>query len=80
MFNFLIVAGVALLFGALILMYLDGYWTPQAAHKRATMRLIRHADKLRLRAMRAQLRHYERSINPRRASDIDARRFYKGRK
>jgi hypothetical protein len=64
MITFLIVAGVALLFGALLLMYLDGYWTPQAAHKRATMRTIRQADKLRLRAMRAQLRHYERSINP----------------
>jgi hypothetical protein len=64
MVNFLILAGVAALLGALLLMYLDGYWTPQAAHKRATLRLIRQADKLRLRAMRAQLRHYERSINP----------------
>ena len=58
MVNFLILAGFAAFLGALILMYLDGYWTPQAAHKRATLRLIRQADKLRLRAMRAQLRHY----------------------
>ncbi len=77
MLTFLIIAGVALLFAVLLLMYLDGYWTLQAAHNRATMRAIRQANKLRLRAMRAQLRHYE---NPRNVSDFDARRFYKGRK
>lgn len=78
MANFLILAGVALLFGALLLMYLNGYWTPQAARERASIRLIRHADKLRLRAMRAQVRHYERSLT--RLSDVDTRRFYKGHK
>jgi hypothetical protein len=65
MITFLIVAGVALLFAVLLLMYRDGYCTPQAAHTRATMRLIRQADKIRERVIREQVRHYESSINPR---------------
>jgi hypothetical protein len=51
MVNFLIVAGVAVVLSVLLLMYLDGYWT----HARAV-------ERLRIRALHAQLRHYKQSM------------------
>lgn len=69
MFNFLVCVGVAVLLSVLLLMYLDGYWT----HQRAI-------ERLRIRAMRAQLRQYERTMKiPRRLSDVDARRRFTNR-